>query len=175
MDPNKSKQLISKQQIAQKVKEAALQLKRDYAGKDLVIVMVLKGAICLVSDLIRELTLPFELEYVQCTSYGARGVQRGDLQIIGLDRLQIQGRDVLVVDDIFDSGQTLTALIAALKQKGPSSVKTLVLLSKKVPRSTPYNPNYVLFEIDDLFVVGYGLDYKERNRGLPGICVLEYP
>jgi len=167
------KPLIDKSRIAETLREMAKAIQRDYKGKELVIVMVLKGSLCLVADLIRELDLPLDIEVVQCSSYGAKGAERGELEIIGLDRLHIQHKDVLVVDDIFDSGHTLTKLLGALKAKHPKSIKSLVLLLKKVARSTEYLPEYVLFEIENLFVVGYGLDYKERYRGLSGVYVLE--
>ena len=163
--------LIEEGRIASKIEEVASQINRDYHGKELVVVMVLKGAVCLVSDLIRKLDLPFELEYVQCCSYGARGTQRGDLQVLGADRLHIQNRDVLIVDDIFDSGHTLSTLVRTLGEKNPRSLKSLVLLSKDVPHVTEYRPDYVLFSIEDRFVVGYGLDYQEKYRGLSGIFV----
>ncbi|MBS0624965.1 MAG: hypoxanthine phosphoribosyltransferase [Verrucomicrobia bacterium] len=163
--------LIEEQRIASKIKEVAAQIKADYRGKDLVVVMVMKGALCLVADLIRELDVPLDVEYVQCSSYGQRGAHRGELEVIGLDRLNIHNRDVLIVDDIFDSGHTLATLKIALQQKNPRSVKSLVLLVKNVPHVTDYRPDYVLFSIENLFVVGYGLDYKERYRGLSGVYV----
>ena len=167
--------LISEEEISEKVRDAAAQIQREYAGKDLVILMVMKGALCIVADLIRELDLPLDVEYVQCSSYGARGTERGSLQIIGLDRVKIHNRDVLVVDDIFDSGHTLSSLFSAIQEKQPRSVKSLVLLSKEVPHITDLRPDYALFAIPNLFVVGYGLDYKERYRGLNGVYVLKDP
>ncbi len=176
MDPTKLRPLIDKSEIALKIKQTAHQIKEDYAGKDLVIVMVLKGALCLVADLIRELDLPLDVETVQCSSYGSRGTQRGELQVIGLDRLHIHNRDVLIVDDIFDSGHTMMKLIETLQAQNPHSLKTCVLLYKKeAPKITDYRPDYVLFDIHNLFVVGYGLDFKERYRGLSGVYVLESP
>jgi hypoxanthine phosphoribosyltransferase len=135
----------------------------------------MKGAICIVADLIRVLDIPLDLEFVQCSSYGARGTVRGPLEVIGLDRLKIHNRDVLIVDDIFDSGNTLNTLTQALQKQHPRSIKSLVLLSKNVPHVTDLVPDYVLFHIDDLFVVGYGLDYKEKFRGLSSVCVLMNP
>ena len=123
--------------------------------------------------MIRELDLPLDVQVVQCSSYGARGTQRGELTIFGLDRLNIHNRDVLIVDDIFDSGHTMNALIDALKQKQPRSIKSLVLLSKNVPHISDYRPEYVMFDIENLFVVGYGLDFKERYRGLDGVYVYD--
>lgn len=174
MDPAQLSPLITKEQIAEKVREAAVRIKADFVGRDLVIVMVLKGALCLVSDLIRELDLPLDLETVQCSSYGALGTQRGELRVIGADRLHIHNRDVLIVDDIFDSGRTMATLIDTFKAQHPRTLKTCVLLYKNgVPKVTDYRPDYVLFDIGNLFVVGYGLDFKERYRGLSGIYVFE--
>lgn len=176
MDPTKLRPLIDKNLIAVKIRETAAQMKIDYCGKDLVIVMVLKGALCLVADLIRELDLPLDVETVQCSSYGARGTERGELQVIGVERLQIHNRDVLLVDDIFDSGHTMATLLTELQKKHPRSIRTCVLLNKNnVPKITDYRPDYVLFDIDNLFVVGYGLDFKERYRGLSSVYVLEAP
>lgn len=166
--------LISPEEIARKVKEAGCQIEREYAHKDLVIVMVLKGAICITADLIREIDLSFSIEYVQCASYGERGDRRGDLEIYGLDRLKVHNRDVLVVDDIFDSGHTLTTLFEEIEKLSPRTIKSLVLLTKRVERKTDFRPDYTLFSIENGFVVGYGLDYKEQYRGLRGIYVLNH-
>jgi hypoxanthine phosphoribosyltransferase len=168
------KELITKGEIESKVKEMAKTINRDYAGKDLVIVMVLKGAICLVSDLIRSLDIPFELEAVQCSSYGSHGTFRGELQVWGLDRLKVHNRDLLIVDDIFDSGHTMAELTRAFQKEHPRSIRSCVLLNKNnVQKVTSLRPDYVLFEIDNLFIVGYGLDYKEQYRGLTGIYIYE--
>lgn len=165
--------LLKQEQISAKLKTTAHQISLDYQNKDLVVVMVMKGAVCLAADLIRELDVPVDLQYVQCCSYGAGGTKRGELQVIGLDRLNIENRDVLVVDDIFDSGSTMQKLVQALSGKNPNSIQTLVLLEKDVPHVTDLRPDYSLFKIEDLFVVGYGLDFKEHYRGLPGVFVFE--
>ncbi len=176
MDPTKVKPIITKEQIAAKVRDVASQIERDYAGKDLVIVMVLKGAVCLVADLIREIELPLDLQTVQCSSYGARGSMRGELTVLGAERLQIQGRDVLIVDDIFDSGRTMMTLLKELEKQNPRSLKSCVLLFKEdVSKATEYRPDYILFNIPNLFVVGYGLDFKERYRGLSDVCIMVEP
>lgn len=169
----KVKPLIGQEQIASKISEIAAEIDRDYADLDLVIVMVLKGAVCFVADLIRKVTVPCDLQMVQCSSYGVKGTERGELTIFGLDALDIAGRDVLLVDDIFDSGHTLFALREALQKKQPSSLRTLVLLSRKVPHRTDFRPDRSGFSIGTEFVIGYGLDYKERFRGLPGVFILE--
>lgn len=170
------KLLIDKETIAHKLREVAVHINREYAGKDLVVVMVLKGALCLVADLIRELTVSFDIETVQCSSYGFKGAQRGELCISGLDQLRVHNRDVLIVDDIFDSGHTLYALSQKIQELRPASIKSCVLLNKQnVPKVSTYRPEYVLFDIDNLFVVGYGLDFKEQYRGLSGVYILESP
>ena len=161
--------LISSEEIQQKVAEVGKQIDRDYAGEELTIVMVMKGSICLVADLIRQIQIPCALECVRASSYGHRGTQRGELSLAGLEELDIQNKHVLVVDDIFDTGATLSRVVSLLKDKNPKSLKSLVLLNKKVERKIGYRPDYVLFDIDDHFVVGYGLDYKEYYRGLDGV------
>ncbi len=164
--------LISEQSIISKISEIADKLNTEYRDKELTIVMIMKGAICLVADLIRHIQIPCSIEFIQASSYGARGAKRGELTIFGLENIQLAKKHVLVVDDIFDSGATLSEVMNRLKVQDPKSLKSLVLLSKKVPRKTEYNPDYVLFEIEDRFVVGYGLDYKEHYRGLPGVYAL---
>lgn len=159
--------LIDPSEIAQKIHSVAKQLDADYAGKDFVLVAIMKGSICLVSDLMRALKVPFRLEVVQCSSY--KGKVRGELQIFGLDRLHVEGKDLLVIDDIYDSGHTMDKLVRTLKEKGPRSVKSLVLLEKKVPRTVTHRPDYSLFQVENVFVIGYGLDEDELYRGLPGI------
>lgn len=167
------KMLISPTSIHERLQEIAHQIEHDYQGKDLVIVMVMKGALCIVADLIRVLDLPFNVEAVQCCSYGASGKERKELKVFGLDRISVHNRDVLIVDDIFDSGHTIATLVQEIQKHEPRSIKTCVLLKKNVPRETKLIPDYSLFEIENLFVVGYGLDYKEEYRGLPGIYVIE--
>lgn len=169
----KLKPLIGQKQIADKIRQIALEIDCEYCNKDLVILMVLKGALCLVADLIRAIKVPCDIEVVQCASYGEKGISRGSLQIIGLEQLNLYDRDVLIVDDIFDSGNTLASLTSALQKKNVRSLKSLVLLCKDVKRDTSLHPDHVLFHIENYFVVGFGLDYKERYRGLPGIFIYE--
>jgi hypoxanthine phosphoribosyltransferase len=165
--------LISAKQIADRIRQISREIDREYFGKDLVILMVLKGAVCIVADLIRAIEVPCDIDFVRCASYGRGGTNRGNLEIDGLDRLNLQNRDVLIVDDIFDSGHTMAALIEAVQSMHPRSVKSLVLLCKEVNRNVSFRPDYVLFEIKNYFVVGFGLDYKERYRGLSGIFIYE--
>ena len=131
--------------------------------------MLMKGAICVTADLIRNIEIPFKLDYVKASSYGANGTRSGELRIEGLDNLDIEGRDVLLVDDILETGKTILGVSEKLQKKNPRSLKTFLLVVKNIPRKTACRPDYVLFDIEDRFVVGYGLDYKEFYRGLPHI------
>jgi hypoxanthine phosphoribosyltransferase len=162
--------LITKEAIAQRIVEVGATLDQEYAGKELVLISILKGSMCITADIIRELHCPLSVEFIRASSYGARGSSRGELTIKGFDDLDIEGRDILLVDDIYDSGITLTTVMNKIQAKNPNSLKTLVVLSKKTDRrKLDYKPDYVLFEIEDYFVVGYGLDYKEYFRELSGI------
>src|SRR3990167_10283964 len=127
-----SQPLISSEEIQIKIKELASQIEKDFAGKNLCIVMVLKGALFFVADLMREIDLPMTLETIQCSSYGEKGSVRGELTIFGLDRLKIKNKDVLIVDDIFDSGQTMESLFKELLKLSPRSIKTCVILKKNI-------------------------------------------
>lgn len=165
--------LISQEEILRKVEKIGQQLNSDYAGKEVMVVMVMKGALCLTADLIRQFSFPCSLEFIQASSYGNKGTERGALTLTGFEKLDFFSKEVLLVDDIFDSGNTLTVIVAAIAAKKPKSLKTLVLLSKNIKRATSFVPDYVLFGIENRFVVGYGLDYKERYRGLPGVYILK--
>lgn len=161
--------LISSEEIATRITEVAAQINQDYKEKNLTLLMIMKGSLCIASDLIRQIQVPCTLEYIRASSYGQNGTKAGELTISGLDHMEIQGRDILLVDDIFETGNTMQKVIQQIRQKNPNSMKTLLLLVKDIPRKTDYTPDYTLFHIPDRFVVGYGLDYKEFYRGLPGI------
>jgi hypoxanthine phosphoribosyltransferase len=162
--------LIEQEIISKKIVEIGKILDEYYDGEELTIIMVMKGAICLVADLIRSIHVPCSIDFVQAISY--KGMERGSLTVEGLDKIEIKNKNILLIDDIYDSGTTLTVILNAIKQKHPKTLKSLVLLCKNVPRKTTYTPDYVLFSIEDRFVVGYGLDYKEHYRGLSGVYVL---
>ncbi len=164
--------LISQSEIQQKIVEFARIIDDAYQGENLTIVMVMKGALCITADLIRSLKTPCTIEYVTASSYGHKGTQRGELSVQGLEDLDLTEKNVLLVDDIYDSGETLSKIYAALKVKKPKTLKSLVLLAKNVERDAVYRPEYVLFNIENQFVIGYGLDYKEFYRGLPGVYIL---
>lgn len=133
--------------------------------------MVMKGAFILIADLMRHLHLPVRLDPIHCSSYGHRS--KGELTVDGVDGLEVKGKHILVIDDIFDTGETLAEVVSQIEKKKPASLKSLVLLSKDVPHNTDYRPDIALFDIEDRFVVGYGLDYKEYYRGLPDIYAIE--
>lgn len=161
--------LISTEEIQVKVAEAGLLIDEDYAEKNLTVLMVMKGAICIGADLIRNIHVPCKIECIRTSSYGYNGMTAGELTIESISKLELEGRDVLIVDDIFETGNTMLKLMDRIQEKNPASIKTLLLLVKDIPRKTNYRPDYVLFDIQDRFVIGYGLDYKELYRGLPGI------
>lgn len=126
-----------------------------------------------MGDLLRHLHLPVCLETVQVASYGEGGIVKGEQEVLGVETLNVEGKHVLLVDDIFDTGETIAELVRKIQEKKPASLRSLVLLSKDVPHQTDFRPDFALFDIEDRFVVGYGLDYKEYYRGLPDIYAIE--
>ncbi len=164
--------LINEEQISSKIKKVAVAIDNEYNEQGVVIIGVLKGSVCIVADLMRQLKCPHSVEFIHCSSYGIHGHIRGELTVKELGQLQVEGKHVLIVDDIFDSGNTLATVVNNIKEKRPSSIKSLVLLSKNIHREISYKPDYALFEIGNDFVVGYGLDYKECFRGLKAIYKL---
>ena len=165
--------LITKDEIAAKVRELGQQITRDYAGKQPVLVCILKGASVFFTDLIREIDLPLTLDFMAISSYGSATKTSGVVRILkDLDN-DILGKDVIVVEDIVDSGITLSYLTKILKQRGASSLRVATLLDKPARRIvTDLAVDYMCFDIPDAFVVGYGLDYDQVYRNLPDIGVL---
>jgi hypoxanthine phosphoribosyltransferase len=163
--------LITEEQIARRVRQLSRQLQTDFARRDLVIVSLLNGTVLFLADLIRHLSLPLRLDFIGVSSYGA-GTTPGELVFTKELRLDVRGRDVLLVDDILDTGRTLNRVLAKLRALKPRRVKVCVLLEKKTRRVEKIRANYVGFRIPDLFVVGYGLDFAERYRNLPFVGVL---
>jgi len=163
------KLLISAQEIQKKIEQLAQRLNTDFHGKEVLLLMVMKGAFCFVADLIRHLSFPLTIECVSASSYGARGTERGDLRVHGLETVTASGKHVLVVDDIFHSGHTLSHIVSEVQKYNPLTVHSLVLLLKEHPREINYFPDYFLFKIGEPFVVGYGMDLNERYRELPAI------
>jgi hypoxanthine phosphoribosyltransferase len=165
--------LISKPEIDDRVQRLADEISRDYEGKELVLIGILKGAFVFMADLIRCLRIPCEVDFVRLASYGAGTVSSGNIMITKDVETPIRGRDVIIVEDIVDTGLTLSFLVDKLKEREPESLKVCVLLDKKERRKVPFEAEYVGFDIPDRFVVGYGLDFNERYRFLPDVCAIE--
>lgn len=165
--------LFSKEVIEGRVKELAEEISRDYAGKEPLVVGILNGAFVFMADLIRALDVRCRVDFVRMASYGSGCVTSGEIRI-GKDlETPIEGRDVLIVEDIVDTGLTLSRLVEILRTRKPASLKVCAFLDKSGKRRVPFTADYVGFSIPDHFVVGYGLDYDEKFRFLPDVCVLE--
>jgi hypoxanthine phosphoribosyltransferase len=164
--------LVTEEAIAAKVQELGARIARDYRGKDLVLVSILKGALPFLADLMRQVPIPLALDFLEVSSYGASTETSGVVRILKDLANPIEGRDVLVVEDILDTGNTLAFVVEHLRSQRPSSVRLCTLLDKPARRIVPIDIDYRGFEIPDKFVVGYGLDYAERYRNLPFIGVL---
>lgn len=165
--------MISEEELAKRVKELGEQLTEEYKGKDLLIVGILKGCMLFLSDLVRNIDLPLTMDFMVVSSYGTATKSSGVVRIIKDLEREIEGKDVLIVEDIVDTGLTLSYLIENLKTRNPNSVKICSLLDKPERRKAQVDIEYVGFEIADEFVVGYGLDYAEVYRNLPFVCVLK--
>jgi hypoxanthine phosphoribosyltransferase len=168
------KVLINEEQLRQGIDRIAAEIREHYRGRPLTIVGVLIGSVVFLSDLIRRIDLPLRLELVQARSYRNGSTRPGPL-VLNLDLLSsdVRGRDVLLVDDIFDTGNTLWELLPQIDELGPSSVRTAVLLRKQGRCEVPIAPHHVGFDIPNVFVVGYGLDYRDQYRNLPHVAELE--
>ena len=163
--------LITEQQVARRIQELSVEIERDFRGREMVVVSLLNGTVMFLADLIRYLSLPLRLDFMGVSSYGI-GVESGELVFTKELRLDVRGRDVLLVDDILDTGKTLAKVLARLRALKPRRIKTCVLLDKTSRRVEPIEADYVGFAIPDFFVVGYGLDFAERYRNLPFVGVL---
>jgi hypoxanthine phosphoribosyltransferase len=167
------KTLFDKHQLHKGVAAMAAKIEKVYEGRQLTIVGVLTGSVVLLADLIRAIEQPMRVGVIQASSYRGATTERGDLIINSELMLDISGRDVLLVDDIFDTGHTLKNVVDKLHEFGPASVKSAVLLRKRGRQETDYQPDFTAFEIPDEFVVGYGLDYEDMYRNLPYLAALE--
>jgi len=163
--------LITPAQIARRVRELAQEVEADFRGRETVVVALLNGTVLFLADLIRHLSLPLRLDFIGVSSYGMGTVSK-ELVFTKELRLDVRGRDVLLVDDILDTGKTLFHVRQKLRALGPRRIRNCVLLEKSVRRAAPVRADYVGFVIPDRFVVGYGLDFAERYRNLPFIGVL---
>jgi len=164
--------LIDEEKLIKRVKELGAQITEDYKDKDLFIIVILKGAVMFASDLIKEIKLPLAIDFMAVSSYGASTKSSGVVRIMKDLEEQIEGKDVLIVEDIVDTGLTLNYLFENLLSRKPRSLKVCCCLDKPSRRKAPVNVDYVGFNIPDEFVIGYGLDYAEKYRNLPFIGVL---
>ena len=165
--------LIDQDTLAGRVAELGAEVSADYEGRDLLLIGVLKGAVFFMADLMRHLTVPCEVDFMAISSYGDATDSSGIVRILKDLDINIEGRDVLVVEDIIDSGLTLSYLIRNLESREPSSLEVCALLTKPSRREIDVPVRYVGFEIPNKFVVGYGLDFAERYRNLPYVGVLD--
>jgi hypoxanthine phosphoribosyltransferase len=164
--------LIEEEPLQARIGELGAEISREYEGRDLLLVGVLKGAVFFMADLMRELTIPCEIDFMAISSYGAATDSSGVVRILKDLDTNIAGRDVLVVEDIIDSGLTLSYLMRSLKARKPASLEICALLTKPERREIDVPVKFVGFEIPNKFVIGYGLDFAERYRNLPYVAVL---
>lgn len=173
MHPDGEKILLTTEQIQQLVAKLGRQISQDYAGKEILVIGILKGAVVFLTDLIRQISVPIYIDFVAISSYGNATKSSGVVRILkDLDH-SIEGRHVLIVEDIIDTGLTLSYLLENLNSRNPASIKICTLLDKPSRRIAPIQIQYCGFTIPDEFVVGYGLDYGERYRNLPYVMILE--
>lgn len=165
--------LVSEQQLKDKVAQLGAQISQDYAGKDLVLVSILKGAVVFMADLMRAVTIPCSIDFMVVSSYGAGTTTTGLVKIIKDLDSDLSGKDVLIVEDILDTGVTLSNLVPMLKMRDPNSVRICAILDKPSRRRADIQADYIGFQVPDEFVVGYGLDYDEKYRNLPYVGVLK--
>ncbi|WP_227764778.1 hypoxanthine phosphoribosyltransferase [Zhaonella formicivorans] len=165
--------LVTSEQIKAKAKELGAQIAKDYEGKDLLIICVLKGALPFMADLIREIDHPLAIDFMAVSSYGDATTSSGAVMILKDLETNINGRNVLIVEDIIDTGLTLKYLIENLQARKPASLKICTLLDKPERRKVDIRVDYKGFTIPDAFVVGYGLDFAELYRNLPDVCILK--
>jgi hypoxanthine phosphoribosyltransferase len=165
--------LVSEEDIKAKVKELGVTITEDYKDKDLIVVGILKGAVVFMSDLCREIKLPILMDFMAVSSYGKSSVSTGEVRIVKDLDYSVENKDILIVEDIIDTGYTLSYLTDNLKKRGASSVKIITLLDKPDRRKANVYVDYLGFEIPDEFVVGYGLDFAEKYRNLPYVAALK--
>jgi len=173
MESMKRKILFTKEIIEKRVEELAETISRDYEGGELFVIGILKGAFVFMADLIRRLSIPCFIEFVKLASYGAGSVSSGKIVMTKDIETSIEGKDVLITEDIVDTGLTLSFLVNQFRERNPRSVKVCALLDKRQRREVPFEADYVGFTIEDGFVVGYGIDFNEKFRYLPEIYIIE--
>ena len=164
--------LFSRSDISRRVQELADEISRDYAGEEILIIGVLKGAFIFMADLVRAMSISCQTDFIRATSYGAGSESSGNILITKDVDLEVKGRHVLIIEDIVDTGLTLNHIMDKLKLRQPKSIKVCAFLDKRKRRKVPFEADYVGFTMDDGFIVGYGLDFGERYRFLPDLYVI---
>jgi hypoxanthine phosphoribosyltransferase len=167
------KLLFSKKDIASTVARLAKEISVDYANKKVVLIGVLKGAFMFLADLVRQLTIPVEIEFIRIASYGSQKESSGEIIIKKDVEISLEGKDILIVEDIVDTGLSLSFLLDHLRAHNPSSLKVCALIDKKSRREVEAQVDYIGFEMDEGFIVGYGIDFNEGYRALPEIFVID--
>ncbi len=165
--------LVSEEDILAKVKELGKKISEDYKGKDLLLVGILKGAVIFMSDLVRSIDIPVKLDFMAVSSYGKTAISTGEVRIIKDLDFSVENKDILIIEDIIDTGYTLAYLTDNLRKRGANSVKVCTLLNKPERRKVDVPVDYLGFDIPDEFVVGYGLDYAELGRNLSYVAALK--
>lgn len=173
MEQNIKEVLVTEKELKEKITEIGLEITNDYKGKELLIIGVLKGAFTFMADLIREIKIPVEIDFMAVSSYGKSTKSSGVVRILKDLEGSIEGKHILVVEDIIDTGLTLSYLVKNLESRGAASVKICTLLDKPERRTASVDIKYKGFDIPDEFVVGYGIDFAEKYRNLSEICVLK--
>jgi hypoxanthine phosphoribosyltransferase len=173
MEKFRMKILYSREEIDRVVRRMAETISRDYEGKDLVVVCVLKGAFMFMADLVRQLKVPCVIDFMRLASYGSGTATSGKVLVTKDLETPIAGKDVLIVEDIVDTGITLDFLVQKLKEQNPGSLRVCALVDKKHRRRIEFNADYVGFDLDEGFILGYGIDFDEKARYLPDIYVME--
>ena len=168
-----AKVLVPQEKIKQTVSRLAAEIRRDYEGKEPLLICILKGSFVFMADLIRQLGLPVEVDFVRLSSYGAGKETTGKVKVIQGLKTPIKGRDVILVEDIVDTGLTLSFLLDYLKKERPASLKLCALADKPSRRMVPVPIDYLGFSVPDKFIVGYGIDWNEKFRHLPDICFID--
>ena len=165
--------LYTEADIAKRAKELCKQIEKDYEGEDVLVLGTLKGSVLWMGEIMKNLSASTEIDFICASSYGSSTVSSGVVKITYEPTANMYNKHVLVIEDIVDTGNTLKYLKAKLAERGPKSVAVCTMLNKQARRTTDLVPEYIGFEVDDLFIVGYGLDYDQKFRGLPYISYLE--
>ncbi len=165
--------LFSREAVQEQIKQLALRISSDYEGRDLVLIGVLNGAVFFLSDLARNISIPLKIDFVRASSYGSGRESSGTVRLTKDVEIPLQGKSVILIEDIVDSGLTIDRLIKAIEEKSPESIRVCALIDKTERRRTDVEIHYCGYRIEEGFVVGYGLDYDENYRNLPDIYVLK--